>query len=98
MRLEPREDFVIVKVLETEKKIGQILILDGSVEPSTLGEVLIPNTISYYRDGTLRQPRLKAGMRVRFPTGNVGTGVPEAPDGEKWLAIPEDSIYYIVSE
>lgn len=98
MRITPREDFLIVKVLEQEKKIGSIVILDAAVEPSTLGEVLIPNAISYYRDGKLRQPTLKAGDMVRFPTGNVGTGVPEAPDGEKWLAIPEDSIYYVVSD
>lgn len=94
----PREDFVIIKVLEQKKKIGIIELLDDSIEKSSLGEVLIPNSISYYRDGKLRESTLKAGDKVRFPTGNVGTGVPEAPDGEKWLAIPEDAIYYVVSE
>ena len=98
LKITPCEDFVIVKVIEvTENKIGRIIVNKESVEPSTLAEVMIPNSISYSRDGTPRPVSLHSGDQVRIPTGNVGTAVPEAPEGEKWLAIPEDCIYYKVS-
>lgn len=95
LKITPLEDIVIVKIIEpAENKIGSIIVQKESVEPSTLAEVLIPNSFSYARNGDLKQVTLKAGDQVRIPTGNIGTGVPEAPDGEKWLAIPEDCIYY----
>jgi len=94
IKITPLEDNVIVKIIEPENKIGSIIIAKDSVEPSTIAEVMIPNSISYTRNGDQRQPFLHAGDKVRIPTGNIGTGVPEAPDGEKWLAIPEDCIYY----
>ena len=97
LKITPCEDIVIVKILEnTDNKIGSIIINNKDLEPSTLAEVLIPNSFSYARNGELKPVTLKAGDKVRIPTGNIGTGVPEAPDGEKWLAIPEDCIYYTV--
>lgn len=97
IKLTPVDDNVIVKIIDVENKIGSIIVTETSKEKSTLAEVLIPASESYYRNGELRsQPRFKAGQRVRIPTGNVGTGVPEAPDGETWLCLPEDSIYYVI--
>lgn len=95
-KLTPLEDNVIVKIIEQETTQGVIVIPDSALEESTLAEVMIPNTVSYKRNGESRDPFLEAGMKVRLPKGNVGTGVPEAPQGEKWLAVPEDCIYYIV--
>lgn len=96
--LKPLEDNVIVKIIEPEKKIGSIIIPGSAIEESTLAEVVIPNNVSYWRNGKTRPPFLKAGMKVRIPKGNVGTGVPEAPEREKWLAVSEDSIYYIIED
>ena len=98
IRITPMEDNVIVKIIEQEQKIGSIIIQNENLEPSTLAEVLIPNSISYARNGTVKAVTLRAGDKVRIPTGNVGTSVPEAPDGEKWLAIPEDCIYYKITK
>lgn len=99
LRITPCEDIVIVKIIEpTENKIGSIIIGKDHVEPSTLAEVLIPNSFSYARNGDLKPVTLRAGDQVRIPTGNVGTSVPESPDGEKWLAIPEDCIYYKITQ
>lgn len=94
--ITPVNDNVVLKVLPTEKQIGSIVIPGQAREKSTLCEVLIPNQISYHRDGSLRPTFLKEGMKVRIPTGKVGTGMPEAPDGEEWVCVPEDMIYYIV--
>ena len=97
LKITPCEDIVIVQIIEpAENKIGSIIVQKESVEPSTLAEVLIPNSFSYARNGELKPVTLRAGDQVRIPTGNIGTGVPEAPNGEKWLAIPEDCIYYKV--
>lgn len=99
IKITPNEDNVIIKMIEVEEKIGSIVISGDSKEKSTLGEVMIPATRAYYRDGTLMpQPRLEVGMKVRIPKGNIGTGVPEAPKGETWLCLPEDAIEYIVEE
>lgn len=99
IKLTPIDDNVIVKIIETEAKIGSIIVSSSAKEKSTLAEVMIPAERAYHRDGTLMsQPRLKAGMRVRIPSGNVGTGVPEAPEGETWLCLPEDAVYYIIED
>ena len=92
----PMDDNVIVRIVPVDTMIGSIVIPGSAAEQSTLAEVLVPNSISYFRDGSQRRPILKKGMMVRIPKGKSGTGVPEAPDGETWLAIPEDLIYYIV--
>ena len=98
MKLLPLEDNVILRVIEPETMIGSIVIPDSAKEESTLAEVVVPNKVSYWRNGERRDPFLKAGMRVRLPKGSVGTGVPEAPAGEKWLAVSEQSIYYILED
>lgn len=101
MRLTPLEDNVIIKIIQPDNKIGEsklIVAAPDSVKESTLAEVLIPNSISYFRDGKLREAKLKSGMKVRVAEGNKGRKVPEAPDGEVWYCIPEDMIYYIVEE
>ena len=92
------DDNVIVRMIPQDTKIGMIVIPGSALEESTLAQVVVPNSISYYRDGTQRDPILKKGMLVRIPKGKTGTGVPEAPDGQDWLAIPEDLIYYIVED
>lgn len=96
LKITPIADNVVVRVIPQENKVGRFVMPGDAVEKSTLCEVLIPNEISYDRDGTKREPFLKAGQKVRIPKGNVGTSMPEAPDGEEWLCIPEDVIYYIV--
>jgi co-chaperonin GroES (HSP10) len=97
--ITPNEDNVIVKIIQSEEKIGSIVMVKSSIEQSTLAEVLIPARESYYRNGELRQnPRYKAGDLVRIPSGNVGTGVPESPEGEEWVCLAEDIIYYKVED
>lgn len=98
MTLKPLGDNVIVELIEADKQIGSIIIPDLAKETSTLAKVVIPNKISYQRNGEERKPFLKSGTRVRLPKGNVGTGVPEAPEGKTWLCVPEDLIYYIVED
>jgi len=93
--LHPLEDNVIVRMIDNEKQIGRFVIPGHAVEDATLAEVIVPNKVSYWRNGDRREPFLKAGMIVRLPKGKIGTDVPEAPEGEKWLAVPEDSIVYI---
>lgn len=93
--LTPLNENVIVRVLEPETTSnGGIIIPNKSVEKSTEAIVLKPNTVSYSRDGSERSPVLKKGDIVRLQRGNVGTGMPEAPEGQNWLAVPEDCIYY----
>lgn len=99
LKITPNDDNVIIKIIEEEKKIGILVVPDKLTVESTLAEVMVPAQESYYRDGSLRpQPRFKAGDRVRIPVGKVGTGVLEAPEGEKWLAIAEDEIVYKIEE
>lgn len=96
IKFTPLEDRVIIKVIEVENKTtGGILLTDKSLEESTLGEVMIVNSVSYYRNGEQRQPVLSQGDKVRFAK-QAGTVMPESPDGETWIAIPEDMIYYKV--
>lgn len=97
-KLTPLEDNVIVRIIPQEAQIGSIIIPGSALEESTLAEVIVPNPVSYWRDGSTRKPFLKPGQKVRIPKGKTGTGVPEAPDGEDWRAIPEDTIYYIVED
>tara|TARA_R110002096_G_scaffold78992_1_gene185664 strand:- start:38 stop:400 length:363 start_codon:yes stop_codon:yes gene_type:complete len=93
--LTPMNENVIIRVIENEPvSDGGIVLTTASVEKSTLGVVLAPNLISFSRDGSERKPVLKEGDIVRLQRGNVGTGMPEAPNGQKWLAVPEDVIYY----
>lgn len=93
--LHSMNDNVIVRVVDNEAvSNGGIVLTQGSVEKSTLGVVLMPNVMSFNRDGSRRDPVLKVGDIVRLQRGNVGTEMPEAPEGQKWLAVPEDCIYY----
>lgn len=94
-QIQPMNENVVVKVLDAETVTGGGIVLPNSaVEDSTEAVVLIPNKVSYSRDGKERSPVLKKGDIVRLQRGKVGTGMPEAPDGQKWLAVPEDCIYY----
>ncbi|MCG7548582.1 co-chaperone GroES family protein [Pseudoalteromonas sp. Of7M-16] len=95
-QIKPIGDIAILKVIPNEQKIGSIVLAGSAVEKSTLCEVMVPNEVSYHRNGEPKTPYLKAGDVVRIPKGNVGTEMPEAPDGETWLAIPDDCILYIV--
>lgn len=94
--IAPREDNVIIKLIQPNDKIGSIVIPNSAKEVTTVGEVIATNPISYSRDGTRRECTLSVGDRVRIPKGSVGTGVPEAPDGETWLCVPEDCILYLI--
>jgi len=93
--IEPLSDNVIIRVIDNEaKSAGGIVLTKSSVEKSTLGVVLKPNKVSYRRDGTEKPVSLKELDIVRLQRGNVGTEMPEAPESQKWLAVPEDCIYY----
>ncbi|AWY02812.1 chaperone GroES [Alteromonas phage JH01] len=93
--ITPMSDNVIVRVVDNEAtSSGGIVLSKGAVEKSTLGVVLAPNVMSFNRDGSRRNPVLKVGDMVRLQRGNLGTEMPEAPEGQKWLAVPEDCIYY----
>ena len=98
-KLVPNEDNLIVEIIESEEKIGSIIVTGTAVEKSTLAKVMIPAQEAYYRDGSKRMNvRYKAGDIVRIPTGQVGTGVPESPEGKEWVCLAEDIIYYKVEE
>ena len=88
----------VLKLIKNNEKIGSIIIADVAKEKSTLAEVMIPPRYSYSPNGELKDSVLKTGMKVRLPTGQVGTGMPEAPEGETWLCVPEDLIYYTIEE
>lgn len=93
--LNPLKDYLIVRVIDSEPvSEGGIVLTRGSIEKSTLAVVLLPNQVSYDRDGKPKPPVLKRGDIVRLQRGNLGTDMPEAPDGQRWLAVPEDCIYY----
>ncbi|MCF2909989.1 co-chaperone GroES family protein [Pseudoalteromonas sp. DL2-H2.2] len=96
--IKPIGDIAILKVIPNEQKIGTIVLAGSAIEPSTLCEVMVPNEVSYHRNGEPKSPHLKAGDVVRIPKGSVGTEMPEAPDGETWLAVPDDCILYIVGD
>lgn len=88
-------DNVIIKIIANEPVSGGGIILQSStMEQSTLGIVLKPNTFSYHNDGTQREPFLKCGDMVRMQRGNVGTTMPESPDGQEWACVSESCIYY----
>lgn len=98
LKITPNGNNVIVRLIKSEDKIGSIIIANKAKEKSTLAEVMIPPTFSYHPNGDKKNSVLKQGMKVRLPTGQIGTGMPEAPEGESWLCVPEDSIYYIIEE
>jgi co-chaperonin GroES (HSP10) len=98
LKITPTNNNCILKLIENDEKIGSIIIAKGSIEKPTLAEVIIPPLFSYHPNGDLKDSVLKTGMRVRLPKGQVGTGMPEAPEGETWLCVPEDIIYYITEE
>ncbi|AUR86174.1 chaperonin 10 Kd subunit [Vibrio phage 1.083.O._10N.286.52.B9] len=96
-RLIPVNDTMIIREIESETKTASGLILStGSVEASVRGVVVIPNTLSYHRGGELRQPLVSAGDIVVMQSAHSATEVSDAPDGERWLAVSEDCILYIV--
>lgn len=100
INLKPLGSRVIVRVdKKPEPKTNSGIILaatEKAVEQSTTGTVVIPNSESYYRDGTRREPFLSHGDRIRFEKGNVGDQLPEAPEGETWYAIPEECIIMVI--
>ncbi len=88
-------DNVIVRLIEHEPvSAGGIVLAQKDVEKSTVGVVLKPNKVSYHRNGDPCNPTLQFGDVVRLQRGNVGTTMPEAPEGQKWICVPEDCIYY----
>jgi len=98
-KITPLGNNVIVRILEKkENKEGLIVIPDAHVADSTIAEVMIPPVYSYHPNGDIKTSVLKTGMHVRLPVGKIGTELPEAPDGEKWLSVPEDCLYYIVEK
>jgi co-chaperonin GroES (HSP10) len=98
MNITPLSSNVILKMMPVDEKIGRFIVTGSVVEESTLAEVLVPNSFSYHPNGMPCEVTLKKGMKVRIPKGKIGTACPEAPDGEKWVCVPEDVIYYIVGE
>lgn len=88
-------DNVIVRLIEHEPvSAGGIVLAQKDVEKTTVGVVLKPNKISYHRNGNPCNPSILQGDVVRLQRGNVGTTMPEAPEGQKWICVPEDCIYY----
>ncbi len=95
--IKPLGNNVVVKIVEqVEKKEGLIVIPDAHVAESTLAEVMIPPKYSYHPNGDLKDSELETGDFVRIPVGKIGTEMPEAKEGEKWICLPEDCLYYIV--
>ncbi|AHK11748.1 co-chaperonin [Shewanella sp. phage 1/44] len=98
-RIIPLNDIMIVRLIENEAvSQGGIVLTSKSVEKSIRGEVMIANTLSFDRNGERRDPLVQAGDIVVMQSGSVGTDVSDAPDDERWIAVPEDCVYYIVKE
>jgi len=98
-RIIPFNDIVIVRVIENEAlSKGGIVLPTAAVEQSIRGKVVVANTISYDRNGERRQRLVEVGDIVVMQSGHVGTDVSDAPEGERWIAVPEDCIYYKVKE
>lgn len=98
LKITPLSNNCVVRLIENEDKIGSIVIAKEAIEKPTMAEVMIPPNHSYHPNGDLKDSVLKVGMKVRLPKGQVGTGMPEAPEGETWLCVPEDIIYYTTEE
>lgn len=98
-KVTPLGNNVILKVLEMEDMSkGGILLTAGSKEESVHGMVMAAPQFSYHPNGELRGESLVSeGDTVCFMKGS-GTTVMEAPEGEKWLAVPEDCIHYKVDK
>jgi co-chaperonin GroES (HSP10) len=95
-RITPLSNNVILrKIHPEENKLGMFVVASNHVAKTTLAEVLIPPKFSYHPNGDLRESPLRFGMRVRLPVGEIGTAMPEAPEGEEWIAMPDDCLYYI---
>jgi len=93
--MTPVRDNLIVRLIESEPvSAGGIVLAAKDVEKTTIGVVLKSNTVSYHRDGTPTTPTIRMGDLVRLQRGNVGTSMPEATEGQKWVCVPEDCIYY----
>lgn len=97
IKIKSFEDTIIVRLIKQESKIGIIELPESSLEKATLAEVMIPNDVSYWRNGEKRDTPIKQGMKVRLYK-RCGTEMPESPEGEEWLAIKEDDICYIVED
>lgn len=101
-KLTPFGTRLIVKVLDHDQEFksagGIILGSESKREKSTFGEVLIPNTESYTRDNKSRDPLCRAGDVIMFEQGNIGDELPHSPEGETWLAIPEECVIMRIEE
>lgn len=94
--ITPLGRYALVKVLEVEDTTaGGIILTSTSKEESVHGVVLAKPEFSYHPDGSTRICSFEVGDTVCFMK-NAGTTVMEAPEGETWLVIPDDCIYYKV--
>ena len=94
----PLNDYLIIKVVANKNiSAGGIIVPEKFIDESCTGVVIAQNPVSYYRNGDLRQPICDVGDTVVFAKKS-GTNIPQSPDGEIWLAIPEDCIYYKILE
>lgn len=92
----PLGNNLIIKVVEVEEKTkGGIILTSSSKEQPVHGVVLARGEYAYHPNGDIKQHSIEVGDTVCFMK-NAGTTVAEAPDGESWLAIAEDCIYYKV--
>lgn len=95
-QVTPISNNIIVKVIETESVTKGGIVLPGTaLEASVHGVVIARGEYAYHRNGTQKSHEVEVGDTVCFMK-NSGTTVMEAPDGETWLAVPEDCIYYKV--
>lgn len=88
---------VLLEVIESdERSKGGIVLTSKDRETSVHGKVLGGPEYSYHPNGDIKsEPSVKQGDTVCFMKGS-GTTVSEAPEGKKWLVVPEDCIYYKV--
>lgn len=92
----PLGRFALVQVLKVEDTTkGGIILTSGDKEESVHGVVLAKPEFSYHPDGSLKVCPFDKGDTVCFMK-NAGSTVMEAPEGETWLVIPDDCIYYKV--
>lgn len=95
MLLYPHKDRILLKPIQAENKSAGGIVLQGELEPSTTGTVIVPPEYGTLPDGTIRDSGIHAGDVVMFGK-HVGTQVKH--DGEDMLIIREDDVLCKIKE
>lgn len=95
MRIEPLDDKVVVKRVDSEKKTtGGIVLPDNATEKPREGKVLSVGSGKLNSEGVRRPPQVAEGDRVLFST-YAGTEI--EINGDELLILNEDDILAVIN-